>query len=248
MDEERLMERVRRLLAMANDPAASDNEQQLALERAQKLMDEHAIDQWRLEQEDPERRSEITVRKIRLDTSPVNRYMGELCGMVARANRCRCIRVHAQRGNGRHVLVELRIVGVESDINATEMLWTAMETSRAVMWRVRARQTRNAKENAAWRNGYYQGYQDEIGSRFLRLRRAMESDGDGHALILARTRQVDDFARELVRNSGGPLRDLHEAKLAKASRAAYRHGRDDGRAARLGLKEAEAARRNELCA
>ena len=33
------MERVRRLLAIANDPAASDNEQRIALEQAQRLMD-----------------------------------------------------------------------------------------------------------------------------------------------------------------------------------------------------------------
>lgn len=39
MNTERVMERVRRLLAIANDPAASDNEQRIALEQAQRLMD-----------------------------------------------------------------------------------------------------------------------------------------------------------------------------------------------------------------
>lgn len=37
-DVERVMERVRRLLEIANDPAASDNEQRIALEQAQRLM------------------------------------------------------------------------------------------------------------------------------------------------------------------------------------------------------------------
>lgn len=46
MDAERIMERVRRLLAIANDPAASDNEQRIALEQAQRLMDRHAIEEW----------------------------------------------------------------------------------------------------------------------------------------------------------------------------------------------------------
>ena len=49
MDTERVMERVRRLLAIANDPAASDNEQRIALEQAQRLMDRHAIEEWQLE-------------------------------------------------------------------------------------------------------------------------------------------------------------------------------------------------------
>ena len=44
------MERVRRLLAIANDPAASDNEQRIALEQAQRLMDKHAIEEWQLEE------------------------------------------------------------------------------------------------------------------------------------------------------------------------------------------------------
>lgn len=49
MDAERIMERVRRLLAIANDPAASDNEQRIALEQAQRLMDRHAIEEWQLD-------------------------------------------------------------------------------------------------------------------------------------------------------------------------------------------------------
>lgn len=51
METERIMERVRRLLALANDPAASDNEQRIALEQAQRLMDRHAIEQWQLEKD-----------------------------------------------------------------------------------------------------------------------------------------------------------------------------------------------------
>ena len=51
MDAERIMERVRRLLAIANDPAASDNEQRIALEQAQRLMDRHAIEEWQLEED-----------------------------------------------------------------------------------------------------------------------------------------------------------------------------------------------------
>ena len=50
-DVERVMERVHRLLAIANDPAASDNEQRIALEQAQRLMNKHAIEEWQLEED-----------------------------------------------------------------------------------------------------------------------------------------------------------------------------------------------------
>lgn len=76
MDAERIMERVRRLLAIANDPAASDNEQRIALEQAQRLMDRHAIEEWQLEEDHDA--IEIIRRMIHLEANPCNWYMAEL--------------------------------------------------------------------------------------------------------------------------------------------------------------------------
>ena len=67
-DVERIMERVRRLLAIANDPAASDNEQRIALEQAQRLMDRHAIEEWQLEEDHDA--IEIIRRMIHLEANP----------------------------------------------------------------------------------------------------------------------------------------------------------------------------------
>lgn len=65
MDAERIMERVRRLLAIANDPAASDNEQRIALEQAQRLMDRHAIEEWqRNSRPVPDMRNRTMVSRI----------------------------------------------------------------------------------------------------------------------------------------------------------------------------------------
>lgn len=84
---ERVMERVHRLLAIANDPAASDNEQHIALEQAQRLMNKHAIEEWQLEEDHDD--VEIIERRIRLETNPCNRYMAQLANIVAHGNRCR---------------------------------------------------------------------------------------------------------------------------------------------------------------
>lgn len=80
-DVERVMERVHRLLAIANDPAASDNEQHIALEQAQRLMNKHAIEEWQLEEDHDD--VEIIERRIRLETNPCNRYMAQLANIVA---------------------------------------------------------------------------------------------------------------------------------------------------------------------
>lgn len=207
MNTERVMERVRRLLAIANDPAASDNEQRIALEQAQRLMDKHAIEEWQLEENHDD--VEIIKRRIRLETNPCNRYMAQLANIVARGNRCRA-----------------------------SYIWTAMETSRAAMWRERARTTPHAKANAAWRNGYYRGFQEEIARRYQILRLEMESDGTGKELVTVRSGQVDQWIETHVTFIAD------KPKLFKATRpsqAAYRHGRQDGARQAIGLKETGAA-------
>lgn len=157
-DVERIMERVRRLLAIANDPAASDNEQRIALEQAQRLMNKHAIEEWQLEEDHDA--IEIIRRMIHLEANPCNWYMAELANIVALGNRCRASYGWRRAGNGRNVVCSISIYGARSDVDKTEAIWTAMETSRAAMWRERARTTPRAKANAAWRNGYYRGFQE----------------------------------------------------------------------------------------
>lgn len=146
MDAERIMERVRRLLAIANDPAASDNEQRIALEQAQRLMDRHAIEEWQLEEDHDA--IEIIRRMIHLEANPCNWYMAELANIVALGNRCRASYGWRRAGNGRNVVCSISIYGARSDVDKTEAIWTAMETSRAAMWRERARTTPRAKANA----------------------------------------------------------------------------------------------------
>lgn len=232
MDTERVMERVRRLLAIANDPAASDNEQRIALEQAQRLMNKHAIEEWQLEEDHDN--VEIIKRKIRLDTNPCNLDMAKLANIVARGNRCRATYGCRRAGNGRDVVNAIWIYGIRADVDKTEAIWTAMETSRAVMWRERARTTPRAKANAAWRNGYYRGFQEEIAHRYEILQREMESDGTGKELIAVRGNQVDQWVKVHVTFISD------KPKLSKATRpsqAAYRHGRQDGARQAIGLKE-----------
>ena len=217
MDTERIMERVRRLLAIANDPAASDNEQRIALEQAQRLMDRHAIEEWQLEEDHDA--IEIIRRMIHLEANPCNWYMAELANIVALGNRCRASYGWRRAGNGRNVVCSISIYGARSDVDKTEAIWTAMETSRAAMWRERARTTPRAKANAAWRNGYYRGFQEEIARRYAILRREMESDQwvEKHVTFSDRRPKL--------------------SKPTGSSQSAYRHGRQDGARQAIGLKE-----------
>lgn len=126
MNTERVMERVRRLLAIANDPAASDNEQRIALEQAQRLMDKHAIEEWQLEENHDD--VEIIKRRIRLETNPCNRYMVELANIVARGNRCRASYGCRRAGNGRDVISAITIYGARGDIDKPLDMYVMLDT------------------------------------------------------------------------------------------------------------------------
>lgn len=128
----------------------------------------------------------------------------------------------------------ITIYGTRGDVDKTEAIWTAMETSRAAMWRERARTTPRAKANAAWRNGYYRGFQEEIARRYQILRFEMESDGTGKELVTVRSGQVDQWIETHV----AFIADKPKLpKTTRPSQAAYRHGRQDGARQAIGLKE-----------
>ena len=230
---ERIPERVRRLLAIAHDEAASPNEQMIALERAQKLIDRHAIEQWELERDDPGRREPVTERRIPMEPSPVNRLMIELLATVAHANRCRSSYRWYKARNGRPVVESVILYGTRADIDNAETIWTGMETSRALMWRIRARRTPNAKENAAFRDGYYNGFAHEIARRYAMLEHELNSTSTGSELVLARRRAVDEYMDSMSWSTERP-----RFARNRVSRAAYRMGTQDAARQQLGLKQA----------
>ena len=173
-----------------------------------------------------------------MNANPCNRYMVELANIVARGNRCRASYGCRRAGNGRDVISAITIYGTRGDVDKTEAIWTAMETSRAAMWRERARATPHAKANAAWRNGYYRGFQEEIARRYQVLRLEMESDGTGKELVTVRSGQVDQWIETHVTF----ITDKPKLpKTTRPSQAAYRHGRQDGARQAIGLKETGAA-------
>lgn len=236
---ERILERVRRLLAIADDPAASDNEQRIAMERAQKLMDEHAIAEWQLEQKTGNR-EKIIERTIRFELKPINSFKKDLAMIVAKANRCQVAFLFGKARNGRCVIGGLTFYGTANDIDKAETIWTAMEVSRSLMWRRRARENGFAP-NAAWRNGYYLGFQEEISRRYDELRKDMESSNTGHELILTRDRAVNEYIENNVHFSG-----TYKSSARKCAVEAVESGRRDGADSRLGLTETTGRKNYEL--
>ena len=239
-DLERVLERVRRLLALAEDPAASDNEATLAFERAQRLMHRHAIREWMLEESDG-RTARIMERRVVFDRGdPTNRYRVNLADIVARANRCRTYYAFRTARNHRSVIRSVTFCGVESDVRMAETLWTSMELRRGMGWRrslneyARGRGWRPSP--ARWRNGYYVAFQERIEERLAVLNGELDDSTSGRELVLARDRQLDEYMGRLVFSD----EDLHLQSM-HLSYEAGRYGRRDASDCPLGLTETPAA-------
>ena len=135
--------------------------------------------------------------------------MAELANIVALGNRCRAYGWR-RAGNGRNVVCSISIYGASLTWTRPEAIWTAMETSRAAMWRERARTTPRAKANAAWRNGYYRGFQEEIARRYAILRRRWNRTAPaGNSSPSAAARSINGsktrhLQRQVGRNSPSP--------------------------------------------
>lgn len=219
----RMIGRAKALLAIAEDPAASENEAATAWAQAQKLMSRYAIEDWQLHQQ--ERRNDPIVKHgIDLGKDPMNFQKAVLASYVAQGNRARTYFEEYMSGNGRRMVRRIIFYGTEQDCRQAEMIWTSMETYRASHWRPAAR-LRHGKANARWRNGYYMGFQDRIQARYAQLRHDPSPAGPasqaGTELVKVRDAQLEEFERTLnLMPASRPRIRFSPAAQEEGSRAA----------------------------
>ena len=231
---ERMLERARRLMAMAEDPGASESEAAVAWARAQRIMSEYAIEDWQLHRQD-RLNDPIVERKVGLYPDPMNPMKAELAGVVARGSRADAYQTSCKARNGRKVVKSIVFCGTERDCRQAEMVWTSMETYRASHWRSAARR-RGVKADAGWRNGYYGGFNTRISERYHELRCEQEEDdsisGSGSELMRVRGAQVADFMGGL----NLPTAATPDTWLRMDAKA-FKEGADAAERAALGLDE-----------
>ena len=235
---DRMLDRAKMLLAIAEDPAASESEYSTAWEQAQKIMTMYAIEDWQLHSQ--ERRNDPIIRhRVGLSPDPMNRDMADLADFVAGGNRCDTYFESSLAGNNRRVVDAVVFCGTGRDCRQAEMVWTSMETYRASHWRQAARDCRG-KANAKWRNGYYKGFQERIRERYEEIRRAREaqeqSDAEagggrgefaraGRELVLVRESQLGGFMADMEARLGlvrseAPRRVVSAAAIREGGKAA----------------------------
>lgn len=211
MDIDGIIGRINDLMALASDPAASDNEASLAYERAQRLIDKYRIEDWRRDRT----RRVMTEREVPLAARGWNTFQLELAGIVARANGCRVYGSYDySAATGRRGRLNAHFVGEARDADTAVMLFQAIELE--CVTRIRRTWSDHldkmaegrpderryvarymAKRRDHWVYGFRQGWNGRLRERFAALRTENLAIPAGRELVLTRDRQLDEYFSKL---------------------------------------------------
>ncbi len=195
---EAMLAKVRKLLAKAEDPAATVQEAETYTAKAAALVAAYGIDAAILALDDPGS-DPVEDRRVPLD-APYAADKADLLGTIALRLRCRVIRIQG-RGRGASTWT-LHVFGHRSDLERAELLFTSLllqATSRMLLTPVPT-----WEHTAAFRRSWLAGFTAAVSTRLAEAERhavaAAESDREGSgrsstALVLAdRTELVLDAA------------------------------------------------------
>lgn len=179
LDKERVLDRINKLMAIAHDDAASENEVQVALSRAQSLMERYAVEQWELENSGKAHSERVTSRTIKLDYGAVNGRAGELLQIIARFNGCEGVNMWAPKPGGRRSGVrDVIIAGRDSDIDMVVALWQNLEIYRLGRWEAMAREEGvSGAARRPFKNGFYIAFNKRVLQRLRERDRPTSSTG-----------------------------------------------------------------------
>jgi hypothetical protein len=186
----KLLERVRKLLAKAEDESVTPPEAQALTAKAAELMAKYGIDRALLAAERPETdRPEDRVLDILNPWGRVKAHL--LCGLGA-ALRCQCIVMSGTRGGTR-----IHMFGFASDLERADLLYTSVLVQ---MWHglIAAELPEWSSSPRAWRRSWMLGFATAVISRVREAEQAAASQatapgqaaGSRTALVLADRSQV----------------------------------------------------------
>lgn len=241
-DTDPILAKVRKLLAKAEDPAATPEEAETYTAKAAQLVADYGIDQALLAAADPAR-DPVGDRVVVLD-APYAADKSDLLAAVAVALRCRAVRRRRDDGGGRRL--SLHLFGHDSDLDRVEVLFTSlllqaaqgMSRTPVPPW----------EHKAAFRRSWLAGFTAAIHRRLVAAERQaaqqaesrFEAAGRSTGLVLAdRSLMVEDALASAYPH-------LTTARPRKLSGSGAGHGRAAGERADLGGVRVGGGRRGIL--
>lgn len=216
---ESVKEKIRRLLALSSSP--HPEEARLAMERAQKLMVKHAIEEEELA-EDGKATRDIITRVGHLNTP--QEFRGEislLIGVISEVNSCTA--VLSQKWNSSVLLDEFLCAGHRTDVENTlqifEFLMGVLKVEYRVAKRLHGIQDRG---EARFRRGFSLGFITEVSKRLQEAYK--DSVTSSTELVLANRKEK---VKEFIEEEFGEASE-HQPRVNQASRQGYVGGQQAG--------------------
>lgn len=224
MHDDKMLERIRALLAKAEDRAASPEESEAYTSKAMELMARYAIDDAMLTAA-----GEVSDEIGSLTTyfaDPYSIDKGILLNAVARAFGCKTVRFRMGKGSpDRYVTV-----GYERDLSRIDMLVTSLLVQ--IAYGMTARSPRKGESTTAYRKSWMSGFIFEVATRLRALySQATEtSPGTGTDIVLRnRADDVDAAFSDMFGN-------VRESAGRNLRGSGWGEGADAGRKADIGQK------------
>jgi hypothetical protein len=235
----RLLDRVRKLLAKAEDESVTPPEAQALTAKAAELMAKYGIDRALLAADRPETdRPSNLLLDIDNPWARVKAHL--LCGLGS-ALRCQCIMVATTRPGAR-----IHVFGYASDIERTDLLYTSVLIQ---MWHglAGAQVPAWSRNPRAWRRSWLLGFATAVISRVRAAEHAAacraagpdDADGSRTALVLADRAQV-------IRGEAERAYPLTRTARVTYSGTGYRDGYAQGQRADIGTGRVARGRERAL--
>jgi len=193
-DHDPILAKVRKLLALAEDPAATEHEARACTAKATRLIADYGIDRALLARADPTT-DPVGDRVLTMD-SPYAADKADLLATVATRLRCRSVRRTRWEEDGKEL--SLHLFGHRSDLERAELLFTSLLLQAATGLSRTPVPPREHK--AAFRRSWLAGFRIAVAGRLEEAERRAEAEsserfretGSSAALVLAdRSAQVE---------------------------------------------------------
>jgi Protein of unknown function (DUF2786) len=228
-----MLAKIRKLLAKAEDPAATAGEAETYNAKAAELMAVYGIDRALLAAADPD--SDIVGDRVVVLDAPYARDKATLLSGLAHELRCRSV-LRTRYPDGVKEL-SVHLFGYDSDLLRTDVLYTSLLVQASLgMARV---ETPLGESVAAFRRSWLAGFTHAVVSRLAAAEAKAAADAEREteasrtslALVLAdRSVAVDDaLSRQYPRLRTGRRRSLSGSGMAEGWAAGQRADIGDGR-------------------
>lgn len=246
MPEEKILERVRKLLAQAEDQSGTEEGDTFSA-MAEKLMIRHGIEQAVLDEAEGRDKGEVTARRIWC-SAPYSKQKASLLCTVAVFNQGKAVIHTPRKGYGKGCAVS--IYGFERDLESIEFLFTslALQATQALTKRpVPADRFGRRMDPATFRSGWLMDFDLGVTSRMREMQQDAEQEADAARDV---TGETGANAAVVVRDKQQQISD-HVAELyphlgqmrMRSSGVGQGDGFSAGRSADLGAKRFGSSRK-----